>query len=484
MTRRVLEVRNFSTLPNALAALVRVILLFFALATSAHAVIPTAIQYRTLEWNDGIWHSTYGAACAYGVSFLARDTPSVPWTVKSCTADWLEVGRSDSPSSSTWMGIQKSAPQCPANSTAVTGGCECTSGMVESGGQCVDQNQACSAKAGKTGLTNMTLGWQRTPATSGYNEWLNPTRLPAGGVQSFCSGGCQVEVDAFSSENYDSSLGGGYVSQVPNSQGLYRVSMDFVSTGKGSACTATSADAPVNPNSQDDPKCPGAVGEINGTKVCVGTAEKPIRPEVQPEWVAKANKVAGNPAAGDKPETGEGSTSGGSGRTPAQGDGGSSGGPSNAAGVGSGGGGGGGSGAAPGYAEKKEGEEQKACGAPGQPKCSIDETGMPNAADAYKGTGDAWNQAKQQQDGFLSGLTNKSDKDTSWGVSSLSWLNHDTCRPWDLGTFTIMGQQKNIRVDICVIEPYVIGVMNFLWIVATFFMTISMVFRVMTRTGD
>lgn len=481
---RVLKVRNFSALPNAFAALVRVVLLCLAMCSAAHATIPKQVQYRTNDWSDGIWQSSTDAACSYALGYLKRLYPENPYVIGTCDTTKFIVRKSDSQTYSSQTQMLTSAPQCPANSTSVTDGCQCKTGFVEQNGTtCVDQNTACSSKAGKQSVINMTIAWQRTP-TTGYAEWFNPTKIPVGQVVSMCSGGCKVDIDIYSSENQDLSLGGGYVSQQPNAQGMYRRSMDFLATGGGTACTPTAADAAVNPNTANDPKCPGAVGEFNGKKVCVGTADNPLRGDMPNPELMKGDASVGNPAAGEKPATGEGSGAGGSGRTPQTGSGGSDGGPSGAAGNSSVPAGTTGNGSSPGYTEKRDGEEQKNCGSPGQAKCQIDETGMPDGSDAFKGTGDAWNQAKTQQDTFLSGVTNKADKDTSWGISSLSWLSHEQCQPWDLGTFTIMGRQKQIRVDICAIEPYVIGVMNFLWIVGTFFITINMVFRVMTKTGD
>lgn len=125
-----------------------------------------------------------------------------------------------------------------------------------------------------------------------------------------------------------------------------------------------------------DPPCPGFVGEVNGARGCYGTASKPINsvpPPPKPPGIGEPD--AGNPAAGAKPSTGEGSGSGGAGRTPSAGTGGSGGGPSGAAAAGSG--------VIPDGTTPKpmDGKEQAACGAPGQPKCGIDESGTPTKFD-------------------------------------------------------------------------------------------------------
>lgn len=84
--------------------------------------------------------------------------------------------------------------------------------------------------------------------------------------------------------------------------------------------------------------------------------------------------------------------------------------------------------------------------------------------------------------GGLDSIKNKSDKDTSWGTVP-TWIEHGQCAPWDLGVMELPGHSIPLVINICVIEPYVVGVTSFLWVVATFFFTIAMVFRVTTATA-
>ncbi len=85
---------------------------------------------------------------------------------------------------------------------------------------------------------------------------------------------------------------------------------------------------------------------------------------------------------------------------------------------------------------------------------------------------------KKRKDG-VDKITDASDKDTSWGAS-FSWLQNGGCRPIDLGTLPL-GAGIPIRLDICMIVPYVNAILNFLWAVGTFLAVVSMVFRVTTR---
>lgn len=470
---------------GALRGAVMASLVFFSVLSHAEITPVNTWIFRSSHGSPSspITGTNPGSVCAAGISAVVPPTYSYSGVQQqgatwSCRVTWTFNGGGEGEGGF----LQSLGAQCPANSTNTGAVCVCNTNLIEQDGQCVDPEEACGSKAGTSSIINMTIAWQRSP-TTGTTDWYFPTRLPAGGHTSMCSGGCRVDIDAFSAANNDTGLGGGYVSQVPNAQGMYRRSMDFTGTWSGASCTVSEADAPVNPNSSKDPPCPGFVGEVNHTKVCVSTEEKPITEgELPNRDVVKGEAQVGNPPAGEKPAEGEGSGSGGSGRTPSNGDGGSNGGPSSAAGTG-GGAGGGGAGAGTGYGEKKEGKEQLACGAPGQPKCAIDEGNMPKASDAFTGSGDIFKQAKDQQDAFFASVTEKGDKDTSWGVN-LSWVEHASCQPWNLGTMVIMGQSFNLEVDICVIEPYVVAVMNFLWAVATFFLTIGMVFRVMSKGGE
>lgn len=256
---------------------------------------------------------------------------------------------------------------CPANSTKVGADCVCNAGLAEQGGQCVDLNAQCAAKSGQDSIVNFTVGYARTPDSADLDIVGSVNQFPASG--ELCHQGCKV----------GASIGGPGVtawrSQTPTAQGLYRLSMDLPAVQLGTACTADGgSSAPLRPD-LPSPTCPGFVGEVNGKPGCYGTANNPVnvvpadRPPVAP--------VAGNPAAGQKPASGEGSGTGSAGRTPTTGNGGNAGGPASAAVGGAGGGAGGTAASGAGTKPTEDGKEQVACGAPGQPKCGIDESGTP-----------------------------------------------------------------------------------------------------------
>lgn len=249
--------------------------------------------------------------------------------------------------------------QCPANSSLSNGECSCAPGYVEQGGQCVNPDQRCQDKQGSTTIVNWTVGYTRSPDIDADPNWSligPPNVIPAD--KQACNQGCKVSLG-------DATMV--YQSASPTPTGVYRLSLDMTATYGGSSCTAGDADGPLNPN-QPIPPCPGFVGEVNGKLGCYGTAEKPVRDD-KPAPKPPAPIDRGNPSAGEKPVAGEGSGNGGSGRTPANGNGGPAGGPAGAAG-----------GTKPdGTTDKPtdDKKEQQNCGAPGQPKCGIDESGTP-----------------------------------------------------------------------------------------------------------
>lgn len=236
-----------------------------------------------------------------------------------------------------------------------------------------DTNDVCSKKVGQTEIVNVTAGWSRGVEDS--SDWVYTYFLPPGGVAKVCGENlCEQTIDA--SEPCPECKA--FVSAVPAANGLHRQSIDFRGHFTGKTCASVdSSDLPTEATARDDskdPPCPGYVGEVNGKKGCFGTADKPIKPSPRPPKPSGITDTdTGNPAAGAKPSSGEGSGTGGSGRSPSTGTGGSAGGPAAAAG----------SGTKPDGTTPKpdDGKEQAHCGAPGQPKCGIDESGTPTKFD-------------------------------------------------------------------------------------------------------
>lgn len=260
----------------------------------------------------------------------------------------------------------------------VTGGngfvyAEPSSSLQYTNKPCADT--VCKSKQGEDFTLNWSLGYTRTPNIDNDPNWKfvsPPIKAPSDGLVCDPVTSCKVALVLAPTAVWQSLS--------PTSQGLYRVSVDYDAQHMGESCTPTPAENAAAHPAADKPTCPGFIGEVNGVPGCYGTATNPTSNDV-PESKPKPPE-AGNPPAGKKPDSGEGSGSGGAGRTPSTGDGGPGGGPGAAAG----------SGKKPdGTTDKPgEGKEQANCGAPGQPKCGIDEGGTPSKFDGDKAALDKW----------------------------------------------------------------------------------------------
>lgn len=251
-----------------------------------------------------------------------------------------------------------------------------------------------------------------------------------------------------------------YRAKTPSPNGFYRLSGDYefdvigtsASGAKGDTCsTANNTQAfndAVSPTTPPLP-CPGSVGEVNGKTVCIpgNTASSSIPPpsgEPPP-----GTEQSGNPRAGDIPTSGEGSGTGGAGRTPSAGNGTAAGGPSGAASSG-----GGSTGTTP---KPAEGEEQQACGAPGQPPCKIDETGTPTDGNFSDGE-----QRLEQAKTDAIAEINKAR--TGQGFTWTFQLPTG-CQPLQLPAFAGMIDS----IDICQFQPTIHDLLSMIWIAATIF---------------
>jgi len=85
---------------------------------------------------------------------------------------------------------------------------------------------------------------------------------------------------------------------------------------------------------------------------------------------------------------------------------------------------------------------------------------------------DGLDREMDKADGILGDIKDKSDKDTSWGVTP-SWFVSADCEPWQFGDF----KGTSIRIDYCPAVPYAKGATSFIWLVASFFATLAMVGR-------
>jgi len=448
------------------ALVVSVLLLWLG---QAYALVPVS---EVVQWTapalNGARFTSKDAACVALVEAVAvgSSTRNVH-TVDAANGVVQCVWEQNPPSYWTTysQNLQRiSEMSCPANSTAVTGGCQCNANFQESGGQCVPETNQCAVNAGKPFVLRVTIGYTRSPDDNDSRA-VGPTFNPWNGAP-VCSGGCTM--------NY-SGVESAWISQSPNAQGLYRNSVDATYVNSGQKCTASAtspADQAVDPQATQ-PDCPGYVGEVNGKLGCYGTAVKPVTTGTKPTGIPQPPPRAGNPPAGERPPSGEGSASN---PTPAAGNGGPSGGPA-AAGVGGRGGGAGGTASGTGSTTNGEGQEEKdPCGAPGQAVCNVkvDETGTPSNGGDGMGT-TKLNEVMDKADQGIAKAIDSSTMDTSWGGIP-QWFASGGCTPWNLGTLPFIN--RAIIIDICPVAGYVVAVMSFLWVVGTFFAIIAMVGRV------
>jgi hypothetical protein len=443
-------------------------LLFLLVSSQAFALVPTAAQYRMYVFfaATGVWHTAIEDACADMLANRVSGAPTYTWSLTTCT--WTSVG------TVTLTGVPKAGGSnfvgnyggglqrqiaCPANSVAVSGGCQCAASFDESAGQCVPHVNQCTSKTGVVGILSWTEGYTRTP-DEGDRQAVGPVASPPSSGE-VCDAGCKVSLQM---------SGPGvqpFVSQSPTANGLYRRSVDYPKLGLGTECTGAAADAGAVPTTPA-PECPGSVGEVGGKVVCVGTASKPVStvPLGQPSGPA----IAGNPPAGGKPPSGEGSGNGSAGRTPASGNGTGTGGPA-AAGVGGAGGAaggtrtGGGSGTS---AAPAAGEQPTPCGAPGQPICSVrvDETGTPS------GVGTTFDAATAQLE------ANKASTEAAINAAhsiaaptwSFTFALPTGCTPYPM-------EIKGFVLNPCPYQGTIHDLMSMIWAAVTFFTITGMVGR-------
>lgn len=429
-------------------------------AFASHALVPVGIGYKWPGDNVTLY-PTIEAACK---AWIATAPNAATYEYSSHDALMCKVVPKAGGAVTSWGAVTQVNGVCPANSTAVSGGCQCNANYTESGAQCVPEVNQCAANAGKPTVLRVTVGYSRTPDDNDTKA-VGPVFNPWGGAP-VCSGGCTMTF---------SSVDSAWISQAPNAQGLYRNSVDATYVNSGSKCTASAsnaADQSVNQQAPQPP-CPGYVGEVNGKLGCYGTAAKPVITGEKPTGIPQAPVKAGNPPAGQRPATGEGSAAN---PTPANGDGGPAGGPA-AAGVGGKGGGAGGTASGTGSTTNGEGKEEKdPCGAPGQAQCNVkvDEGGTPGSGGEGMGTA----KLDQAMDKAIDGIakaTSSTGMDTSWGGIP-AWFSSASCTPWSLGTLPFINVV--LTVNICPVSQYVVAVMTFLWVVGTFFAIVAMVGRV------
>nr|WP_271452184.1 MULTISPECIES: hypothetical protein [unclassified Acidovorax] len=301
---------------------------------------------------------------------------------------------------------------------------------------------------------NYTRGWARSALANKQDQLGSTAAVPT----AICSGGCKFAV-----------LGNeeAYRSQVPSAQGLYRLSSDVAVIQTDQECTADATTEASNPQTPDKP-CPGQLGELDGKPYCaVAAGDTGVQPNGPP---GQQPDDKGNPSAGTKPGSGEGSGTGGVGRTPTQGSGGNAGGPAGAAF--------GGSGNKPGDKpdgttnKPGDGKEQAACGAPGQPKCAIDETGTPKVSpNEYD---KAVDQYKIDMDAIRAKVAGTEDKSYFEGWKSM-WFAPAVaaCQPFALPS--VLG--VSLAIDPCAVVEGIRYFMAYVWAIIGLAICVQMIGR-------
>lgn len=458
-----------------------VVVLLLAFASNAFAAAPT-IKYEGSVYVPGmglkvVLSDSPTAACgalagATGLDLIACDSnPAAESggvalrdkkTFENYSGAWIKKSVC-SDGSSPVNGECKGTCELNAEPNG-SGGCQCKAGFInrEGVGCVADQ---CKANSGKVGVVNWTEGYTATPnegdraAIGGYNK------PPSDG--NICENGCMVSAQ---------TSGAGvtfFVSQQPTANGLYRRSADFPTVALGTPCTASekAANSPKAP----EPKCEGTVGQVNGKTVCVSTPAAPVSTTPMPE--PSTTPIAGNPAAGAAPTSGEGSGTGSTGRTPDAGTGGNGGG-SASAGVGGKGGTAGGTASGTGTVKAPgAGEQQAACGAPGQPVCDVKvkEDGVEKlkAADSFKDADEELDKGKQTAKENRDKIAGTDDKGFFENFRSL-WITPPlaACEP-----FVLPESVGSRTIDPCEVVDGVRSAMGYMWALGGLILCFGMIKR-------
>jgi hypothetical protein len=428
------------------------------------------LEYTVPAFASIGWHSTPALACSAAGAANGARNPDFKMVSATVTADYRCEIRGNNPGYQVGSDVydirtRPAETSCELNAEPdPQGGCKCKAGFInrEGVGCVADQ---CKANSGKVGVVNWTEGYTATPnegdraAIGGYNK------PPSDG--NICENGCMVSAQ---------TSGAGvtfFVSQQPTANGLYRRSADFPTVALGTPCTASekAANSPQAP----EPKCEGTVGQVNNKTVCVSTPAAPVTTTPMP--APSTTPIAGNPAAGAAPTSGEGSGTGSTGRTPDAGTGGNAGG-SASAGVGGKGGTAGGTAAGTGTVKSPgAGEEQAACGAPGQPVCDVKvkEDGVEKlkAADSFKDADEELDKGKQTAKENRDKIAGTDDKGFFENFRSL-WITPPlaACEP-----FVLPESVGSRTIDPCEVVDGVRSAMGYMWALGGLILCFGMIKR-------
>jgi hypothetical protein len=452
------------------------VLIFFAFSGHANASFPSSSGY--VGDPDGKVYSTAQAACDSKIPWISSIYGAGTWrgdiTFTSHCSIKKDMG---SYYSEYWASYLNPGSFCPDNSTGTTI-CTCSAGFTETDGACVPPPEvvACGPVANTTRVVNLTAGFMRSPGNATYPTFkpdgsLAPPGYPGLPPDTICYQGCIGTVD---------SLVESWSASEPGATGLYRVSDDWNVIFENDSCSVGTelSEAPLHSEVHTAPPCTGFLGSVNGKPTCVATVPDSGFGSYKPSTVGnpKAGAIGGGGASGNIPPSGNGSNGGGpatandgalrlvDGSVVAKLETGSTA-PSGT------------------VSASPEGTEQAACGAPGQPVCAVklDESRMqqqPNADGL-----DKIDQAKADFDSGIDSITGDGGKDTSWGLVP-SWLNHvGACVPTVLWTLPAKMGGQAVTMDLCPLLPGIYLVMNWLWVIWTFFIVVGLVLRTTTKAA-
>lgn len=481
-----------------------IVLLSFFTSSMAFAVVGKVPLYRidsnyfndVLEGNDGQLlcskaHPYYVAARpGNGNTYVGATKVSSGY---SCLTKWTVNGGGQGE----FALARYRLDVCPENSLESSGSCSCKPGFFEENGQCVAElsnEAACGAAFYNSGsFTVQNVRLEGNISDGAYCQEMGDSIKPGlscamrfdkdmawktddgkwhseGKLQPQVIGGkfqpCVPGIDGDSNppdpakppelpKKQDNACPNGYPGDIGGetkcipSFGYNGV--DFAPKTKSSETATTKTDTTTKTECSSG-KCK-TTETVKVTDKATGqtTTTENVTTEVDRDWCNKSENKDKCAANGKPPYAGQGTDSSGSETQNGDGDG-----------------------------EEKGGR----CGAKGQPPCKIDETGTPTGEGKFDPALDKQAQDHQHRMDTLGGIKSTADKDTSMGFTGFAWLTHKACSPWNLGDLKILTETFKIELNICVIEPYVIPVMNFLWILATIFMTFSRVASVMGAKVD
>lgn len=234
-------------------------LLFLGLP--AHADIPTSTYIRYQDF--GLFTRAYPtseAACSDSMTqqmaskFVDRSNgrwvqpASVKFQNGACVINAVSGfdGPNGSPKHAYGLTEVFERGSCPDNSTKAGSSCTCNTGYVESGGRCVvKQSNSCE------GLSAFCQGLKGEKIVLEGKGSATPPGCASDSQRPNCAQGCAGEAGGF-----DISYKNGYGDQL--------TSQEYTLTG-GTCTLPPPSDVPA----KKDSECAGAVGEVNGVRVCV-----------------------------------------------------------------------------------------------------------------------------------------------------------------------------------------------------------------------